>query len=86
MQYAVIPLGRNEGLQERVNDVAQETFNATAPQVFFLRYNGTEVQLRDALGLGPEGTGDAIIIRVDHFAGHSYRSLWEWLGRPPNLD
>lgn len=80
MLYAVIPLGENDQLYQRLQKVADELYAQTGPHVYFLTYDGTSRALRDALGFGDlGGGGDGIVLRVTDSSGYTYRNLWEWL-------
>ncbi len=80
MLYAVIPLGMNERLRERIQEVSQTVYDDTYPHVYFLAYHGTATDLSSELGLGDsDGSGEGVVLRVGHHAGYTFRSLWEWL-------
>ena len=78
--FAVIPLGENDRLRQRLEQVTQELYDETAPQLYFLSYDGAASELRDALGLGdPGGGGEGVVLRVTANSGYTYRTLWDWL-------
>jgi len=80
MLYAVIPLGENARLPERLSALSTVIYEETAPNVYFLSYPGTANSLSSKLGFGEQGGGgEGIVLRVSHHAGYTYRSLWDWL-------
>ena len=78
--FAVIPLGKNDRLRGRLGRVTEDLYDETAPDLYFLSYDGTASELSDALGLGdPGGGGEGVVLRVTANSGYTYRTLWDWL-------
>ncbi|KVF72343.1 hypothetical protein WJ17_03685 [Burkholderia vietnamiensis] len=55
-----------------------------APDKFFIKFDGTTVELGERLGINEGVTGQGIILAVGAYHGRAPKSLWEWVSQKLN--
>ena len=63
-----------------MNKVELSVYDETAPNVYFVVFDGMTGDLRKLLRLGEEGGGgEGVVVQVRNLSGYTYASLWEWI-------
>jgi hypothetical protein len=59
--------------------VPESDFLEVAADKFFLKFEGTSVELSSKIGFAEGTTGTGIILLVSAYNGRAPKSVWEWV-------
>ena len=86
MIYAVVPLGGNENLPDKLAQTRahvyswhQEAGQLPITHIYFVSYKGTARELADKLGFEDKEGIEGVVVPVSNYAGYADKDLWEWL-------
>jgi hypothetical protein len=80
--YFVTALSEAEKVIETAKTLVQESdFLEVTDDKFFLKFEGTSLELSSKIGFAEGTTGTGIILLVSAYNGRAPKSVWEWVAQ-----